>query len=102
MKENNRFNTDYMGDLPASIIKELKGGMKPRGFGERSLQLLELFKLKKTLTMEEIIVGMFRTYQVEVKRVWVTSALYRLKAKELIKKVKGKKSTYELLKKEGK
>jgi hypothetical protein len=70
---NNIFDTQNIHDLPEFLKNQLK-----KGYGKDTEKLLSLFDLKETLNIDEIIVGLFRKYQLEKNRVWVTSTAYNL------------------------
>ena len=56
--------------------------------------LLDLFSVKSELSIDEIIVGLYRNNGLEKSRTWVSSTLYNLKRKNLIKKTDNKKGLY--------
>ena len=85
------FNLDKIDDIPDGCQKELKL------FNIRSdtRQLLGLFERKNRLSIDEIIVGLYRLYKLERTRTWVSATLYNLSKKELVKKIPGTKGEHE-------
>lgn len=51
--------------------------------------VLDLFVLKNELTINEILVGLYRQYNLEKSRFWVSGTLQRLKRKKLIASNRG-------------
>lgn len=90
MNEINLFDLNLTDDLPA----EVKGNLKPTRLHENSLKMMELFDLKKELSIDEIIVGFYRKFKLEKSRSWLSTTLYNLSKQGFIHKVKGKKGVY--------
>jgi hypothetical protein len=83
MAKKDIFDLNEVEDLPDFCKKQLK----LINIHIHTQRLLELFALKSELTVDEIVVGMYRKYGLEKTRVWVSSTLYNLKRRDLIKKI---------------
>jgi len=92
MNDNELFDTNNISDLGENIVSELK--LSKMNSGDQ--QLMELFSIKPQLTIDQIIIGIFRKFGVEKKRGWVTSRLYSLVKKGKLQKVEGINGSYEL------
>jgi len=66
----------------------------------RTKNLLSLFDIKSPLSIDEILVGLFRKYDVIEKRSWVNYTLYNLSNKGYVIKLPKTKGVYERLKDE--
>lgn len=91
MESNDIFNLENTSDLTNDCKKQLK----LLNMRDDAKRLLELFDKKSPLSIDEIIVGLYRLYKLEKTRVWVSSTLYNLSRKNLIKKISGIKGEYE-------
>lgn len=91
MSNENIFNLDKIDDIPDNCKKQLK----LINIRDDAKKLLDLFDKKQVLTIDEIIVGMYRLYKIEKTRIWVSSTLYNLSRKKLVKKIDGTKGEYE-------
>lgn len=87
----NIFNLENTEDIPLDVLKNLRI-IRCR---EDTGLLLSLFDKKKRLTIDEILVGLYRLNKMQKTRVWVSSTLYNLSRKNLIRKVKDSKYEYE-------
>lgn len=87
----NIFDLTALDDINETLKSEL------RIASPKDDQVLSLFEIKNKLTIDEIIVGLFRKYALEKKRAYVTSRLTSLVKKDLIEKVPGEKGTYQLI-----
>lgn len=85
------FNLEKIDDLPEKCVKELK----LLNIRDDTKQLLALFERKKRLSIDEIIVGLYRLHKLEKTRTWVSATLYNLSRKDLVKKITGTKGEYE-------
>lgn len=85
------FDLDDISDITKFTRKQLK---LITNLNQKDKNILALFEKKNRLTMNEIIVGLFRMYDIEVKRTWVANRLYALSQTEKIKKIPGKRGTY--------
>ena len=94
--EENIFNLDKIDDLPEAYKKQLK----LLNVRDDTRSLLALFDLKDNLSIDEILVGMYRLYKVEKSRVWVSSTLHNLGKKGLIRKIDGTKGKYRKINKD--
>lgn len=85
------FDLHDVSDLPEKHRDELK----LLSIREDAQKLLSLFDIKPRLSIDEIIVGLYRAHKMEKAREWVSATLYNLSKKGLIAKVKGTKGVYE-------
>lgn len=88
MKNKDIFNLNDISDLSSTTRKYLNKHRLHSGCSN----ILNLFDIKETLSLDEIIVGLYRLYKMEKSRSWLASTLYSLSARGLIKK-DGKKYT---------
>ena len=91
MNENNIFDLTNVDDLP----EDQKRQLKLINVRDDAKNLLGLFELKNRLSIDEIIVGLYRLHKMIKSRTWVSSTLYNLSKKSLIKKVDGSQGEYE-------
>lgn len=91
MKEEDVFNVENIDDIPDSCKKHLK----ILNIRDDTRLLLNLFERKSRLSVDQIIIGLFRLHKIEKTRPWVLSTLYNLGKKNLIKKVSGARGEYE-------
>lgn len=81
------FDVENQEDLPDECKKEIaKPGM--RGFQDKTIKLVGLFKYKPILTEKEIIAGMYRLHKMTVNLTWVKSTTANLVLKKIIQKTK--------------
>lgn len=78
------FNLENINDLPVDIKKRINNR---KSFSKETEALLRLFDIKATLTITEIMVGLFRKNKIEKNRNWIGSTAYNLTRKGLLKKV---------------
>lgn len=79
---NNIFDINNLSDLP----KELQKQIKPDGLSNKTKMVLSLFEKKRSLSTDEIIVGIYRVYKQSITRTWVATTCYNLKRSGVIKK----------------
>ena len=92
MNEESTFNLDNIVDLPEEVIAELRFfHLHPA-----TRNIINLFKVKKHLSVNEVLVGLFRKYRLIRTQRWVHTAFYRMKNKKIIKNVTGKTGYFEL------
>lgn len=82
MMDKNIFNISDVSDIPDACRKSLKG----KNIRDDSQKLLSLFEMKEELSIDEIIVGMYRLFNIEKTRTWISSTLYNMGRKKLVKK----------------
>lgn len=75
------FDTKNLSDLPDKLIKNLK-------INPKDDEVMELFKLKNILNINEIIIGIYRKYKIYRSRDWVTNKVYTLNKTNKIKRIK--------------
>lgn len=79
-EENTIFDIKNLDDVSGHC----KSQVKQMNVRDDTKKLISLFDFKAKLTIDEIIVGLYRMYKLEKTRVWVSSTLYNLKRKDLI------------------
>lgn len=84
------FDLKMLEDIPESFAKELR----LINIRKETKYLLDLFDIKNKLSIDEILVGLYRSHKIVKERSWISSTLYNLTRAKLIKKVKGKKGIY--------
>lgn len=90
----NIFDLEDIGDLPESTVNQLRF----LGIRKNTQSLLELFEIKAQLSIDEILVGLKRKYEIQATRGWVSSTIYNLKRRNILKVVDGTKKVYEKVK----
>lgn len=85
-EEKNIFNLKEINDLPKNVSKEIKINKRH----DVARKLLSLFDIKKELSINEILVGLYRVYKIVKTRIWVSSTLYNLKRSNIIKNITNK------------
>jgi hypothetical protein len=88
------FDLNNLDDLPEDVRKEVA----PLGLRKDTEMLLSLFDIKNQLSIDEIVVGLMRKHGLKKKRSWVSSTIYNLKRREIIKESDGNKKFYEKVK----
>ena len=79
------FDLKNLSDIPLELKENLQVS---RGrFSEAGRQILSLFDLKNELSLDEILVGMFRKYNVVTTRNCISSNVYNYRRMNLIKMV---------------
>lgn len=92
IEEEKIFDLTTLDDLNDEVKKQLHIAST----GDK--EILELFKIKNILNIDEIIVGMARKYKTTKKRSYIINRLYNLVKKGFLTKVTGKKGLYQLIK----
>jgi len=82
--KNNIFDVSSVDDLPQELKKELK----KKNLNANDGKILELFFDKNDLTIDEILIGLYRKHKVIQKRSWVSNRLFSLSKAGKIKKVR--------------
>lgn len=90
--KNNIFDVSSVDDLPQELKKELK----KKNLNANDDKILELFLDKSDLTIDEILIGLYRKHKVIQKRSWVSNRLFSLSKAGKIKKTK--KGVYAAIK----
>lgn len=80
MDNNDIFNLKNINDISASCKKNLK----LNGLHDDTKKLLDLFNIKQPLSIDEMIVALYRKFKIEKTRTWVSGTLYNLSRKKLI------------------
>lgn len=79
----NVFELGDITDIPDDLKKNLRtmGATCPK-----TSNILKLFEMKNELTIDEILVGLYRMFGHQKTRSWVSSSLYNLSRKKLVAK----------------
>lgn len=77
----NIFDTKNIDDLPASVKKNIEKRTDTTTF-----KIVSLFDIKKELSVEEVIVGLYRMYKIEKPKERLCSILHFLKKSGRIEK----------------
>jgi hypothetical protein len=88
------FDLDNIKDAPEDVKSELKF---PKAVSTPT-QILELFAIKDTLSVNEIIIGLYRKFKIKKARSTVALTVTRLRSQGIIKKAKGVAGSYTLVK----
>jgi len=88
----NIFDLENLNDLS----KTTKEQIMPSRLRQNTIKLLALFEIKAHLSIDEIVVGMYRKYKENVKRTWVSSTIFNLKKMGKIKRAEGKDGYFEI------
>ncbi len=86
-----------LGDLPEELRSQLQATKKDELENQIIQVLDELYQ--GMANIDEILVGLYRKYEVNQKRQFIANKLYRMTQDELIYSVKGKKGVYTSQKK---
>ncbi len=85
------FDLQYLDDIPDSLKDELIATKT----NELSGDILSLFEIKKgNLNIDEIMVALYRKYQIKMTRRKVNTKLHNMKLDGLIRSVEGKKGVF--------
>lgn len=84
------FNLENILDIPDSVKNE----MKLLNVRDDTEKLLSLFEIKNQLSIDEMIAGLYRLHNLEKKRAWISTTLYNLRNKNVVKLVTGKKGIH--------
>jgi len=85
------FDTNKIDDLPDDFKQEVN----VLNIRQETKMLLKLFEQKRQLSISEILVSLFRSCNLRKKRTWVSSTLYNLARRNIVKKLDGKRGIYE-------
>lgn len=77
------FDTNNIEDLPELSRKRIKLS----NFKGNTLKVIDLFELKNTLSVNEVIVSLYRLHKLEKTKGWVHTTLNNLQLKETIKRI---------------
>lgn len=89
--ETDIFDLTDIEDLPGVVQKELR----LLGLRNDTEKMLSLFEIKPQLTVDEILVGLKRKYNIQKTRGWISSTAYNLKRRDILRKADGKIPKYE-------
>lgn len=84
MKKDNIFDLAETDDLPKKMVARISVASLARG----DLRILSLFDIKKALTATEVMVGLYRKFQLERSIQSIHTALHHLKKDGLLKKMR--------------
>lgn len=88
---NKIFDLQELKDIPP----ELKKMVNRVQINANTRKVLALFELKNILSIDEILIGLYRCHNIIQSRVWLSSVLYNLAKRKSIKRIKGKRGAYE-------
>ena len=80
----NMFNTANLDDLP----QELKNELKKKNLNSGDEKILSLFSEKNELSIDEILIALYRKYKIVQKRTWVSNRLFVLSKAGQVGKIK--------------
>jgi hypothetical protein len=83
----------HLGDIPDDLVEELKISRADKA----DAQILELFKFAgRQLTISEVLIGLFRKFNISEKRTAISARLYRLTQANQLESVEGERGVYKL------
>lgn len=85
------YDTLNLDDLPPELRKELRD----RCLNLYDEKIASLFYEKKELSIDEVLIALYRKYQLIKKRTWVSNRFYYMSKRKIIKKVS--KGHYKLI-----
>jgi len=74
--ESDIFNIDCIDDVPHELKKEILGERYRAGIG--SVSILKLFNVKAQLSVDEILIGLYRKFGIKKNRRWVSLTMHNL------------------------
>lgn len=99
-EETELFNTERIDDLPPEMQQQVGKGR----LDTFERQIIDLFEIAgRPLSIDEVMVALYRKYKVEKKRRQVLNKLYQMsssKSGATIETIQGKKGIYQLNRKE--
>lgn len=87
------FDKENLKGLPKDVIEVLK--IKANKIPTSIVQ--EFFELSNILSIDEIILGMWRVYEIKVDRTWVSQQIVIMRKDNLIKERKDRSGIYEYM-----
>ena len=84
------FDLKNIDDLP----KKVKNNLNPSNVRKNTRNLTCLFEIKEQLSIDEVIVALFRKHTLVKSRMWVSANLYNLKKKGYLERVDKKMGVY--------
>ena len=88
-QDNSIFKLDNLDDLKEDLKQEVKSQLKKfkkNKISKATKEMLSLFDIKNTLSVDEIIIGLARKYGVTKKRNTITSTLHNLTRTGVLKR----------------
>ena len=79
----NIFDLKNTNDVPAEVLKSVSGRSYRGGV---TAMYINLFELKNKLTLDEIVIALFRAYGITKKRSLIYSQVYYLVRKGILKR----------------
>lgn len=79
------FSLTHVADLPREISSKVN--IQRNSIRENTQKVLDLFLIKKKLSISEIMVALYRVYNLEKSRGWIATTLYNLAQKKYLKKL---------------
>jgi hypothetical protein len=85
-----------IGDI-SDIPEELRNELQIIKKDELANQIIEVLKIYNNVAnLDEILIGLYRKYNVIQKRLFISNKLYRMSKDDLIMPVSGKKGVYSI------
>jgi len=83
-----------LGDIK-NLPKELKNQLQICNLNNEEERILEIFELLEGYAnIDEVMVGLYKRFNIIANRQLITNRLYRMKIKGLLNKIAGKKGVY--------
>ena len=92
MDEKDIFSFHDIKDIPDDVRKETKA---LRRDGDIDL-ICKLFEIKSPLSLDEILVGLYRKFKIQKERKWLMSAMHRASRSGMVERADGKRGVYKL------
>lgn len=85
-------------DLPKEVKKELRAIEGSKKIITKLI--IQLFLIKSPLSVDEILIGLYRVHKIVKTRSWLSSSLFHLKSHGVIENAPEKRGVYKLVSKE--
>jgi len=85
--KNNLTQSDIFDLNPDNLPPELAKELSKQRERKKDRRVLHLFDIKNPLSVNEVLVGIYRQNEIIVKRAWVGNMLYQLTKEGLLKKI---------------
>lgn len=98
-ERDNIFSLDpfRLSDIPDTLVEELKISRADK----MDAQVMELFRIaQRPLNISEVLVGLYRKFDVTEKRPALSARLYRLTQADQLESSEGARGTYQLVQKQ--
>lgn len=98
MYKENIFDIKNTEDLPEDIKKNIRKIGDGREINEDTKRLMKLFDLKNPLSIDEIIVSLYRLHGIQKDRRWICYTINNWVTRGVFRPEKGKKGVYKKIK----